>query len=164
MRPQVDTVAWAHFCEPPSFSQASRGGTPSQKAGRSYERWVQRTLCNKRFDYLPSPWIKYYTGDQLRFCQPDGLLIDPFNGLITVVEIKLSHTEKAWYQIRKLYQPILKKIFPERMWDFRAVEICNTFNPDVTIPEEIEYSSEIFTPPSARFGVVVWTRGQWRYN
>lgn len=63
------------------------------------------------------------------------MLIDAQRGVIHVVEIKYSHTSDAWWQLRRLYVPVLQRIFPQNLWDFEVCEIVRWFDPAVAFPE-----------------------------
>lgn len=108
--------------ERPFFPQTPR--TAAEKRGVQYERKVQRELQARHgCQYLPSPWFWYQVGDgRTRYCQPDGLLIQPEHGLITIAEVKISHTEKAYYQTTNLYTPVVQWVF-DSIWSSRVAPL-----------------------------------------
>lgn len=104
--------------------------------------------------YVPSPWLHFRSesSEKWRWCQPDGLLVDIERGIITCVEVKYSHTENAWWQVRKLYLPVLEKLFPPALWRLQACEVVKWYDSAVVFPEPVELAAEI-GKPSDRFKV-----------
>lgn len=80
-----------------------------------------------------APWIQYQNG-ALRFCQPDALLFLPGNQIV-IVEAKLTHTADAYWQLRLLYEPVLRILYPEAC--IHVLEITRSFDPAVAMPEEM---------------------------
>jgi hypothetical protein len=102
----------------------------------AYEKKVHKHVSKLwGWKYLPSPWIRYkLVSGALKWCQPDGLYIDPRAGLLVIVEVKHAHTSAAYQQLWELYAPVLRKIFPPDLWDYRFLEIvrwydCQTYFP-----------------------------------
>lgn len=138
-----DLVVRAEFCEAPAFTV---GGKLYGSAARGirYERQVHRhflaTLPPKPASpfYIPSRWISFTTSDPRergpRFAQPDGLIIDFDRRLITIIETKLSHTAYAWWGLRRLYEPLIRKIFGTK-WSYAVCEVCRHYDPGVAWPE-----------------------------
>ncbi len=125
------------FCDAPSFAtgEARSAGRGKRAEGIRYERKVQSHLLDLYGEfYVPGPWLQFYDPDQ-RICQPDGLLFDFENGVITLVEIKLRHCTDAYWQLRKLYQPVLRCMFPASIWDIRCIEVVRWYDPCVVWPE-----------------------------
>jgi hypothetical protein len=146
--------------DPPLFSKDLKV-TGSRAAGIRYENKVQRYLLQSKGDtYVPGPWFRFRSieGKRFYYCQPDGLDFNIGKGLITIVEVKLQHTSNAWWQTRKLYEPVLKFVFPERLWSFAVVEIVRWYDPDTNFPEEFtmirELTSEYIKP--GKFHVHIW--------
>ena len=81
------------------------------RAGLRFEGKVQDVLSRLLPGYLPGPWFKYRRAEGAgpQWCQPDGIFRGSAATLI--VEIKTSHTERAWWQLRHLYQPVVEKAF-----------------------------------------------------
>jgi hypothetical protein len=80
----------------------------SRRAGKAFESRIQRRIAEiLGQSYLPGPWFSFNCGsNQVRLCQPDGILELPRSVLI--VEIKHQHTVSAWFQLRQLYQPVVE--------------------------------------------------------
>lgn len=134
------------FIEPQEIRYVRMSGNGPAYAGRKvrvrgaraqgiyYERKVHEELLRLYPDhYVPSPWFRFTDREVLRWCQPDGLLIDAVQGQIIVVEVKHSHIGDAWWKLHKLYIPVAREYFG-REWTFRAVEVVRYYDPDITFP------------------------------
>ena len=131
----------------------------ARAAGMAYERKVQRYLLDTfPHHYVASPWFTFISngGAKRKWCQPDGLLIDIRNGLITIVEVKLRHTSDAWWQTRQLYLPVLQRLFGTLMWKYNILEIVRWYDADTLFPERYKLAAEIGGLPVGKFGVHIW--------
>lgn len=107
--------------------------TAAQKAGKRFERKLLKRISELDVRTSISPWIQYQNGN-LRFCQPDALLwLTPQD--IVIVEAKLTHTADAYWQLRLLYEPVLRAIEPAAR--IHLLEITRSFDPAVRMPEEM---------------------------
>lgn len=126
------------------------------RQGIRYEKFVQKKLTAAYGDnYVPSPWIEYGTEAGKFVCQPDGLLFDlrlP-NPRLTIIEIKLRHTAKAWWQVRELYEPVCHKLFEQ--WPIAACEITQYFDRCIYFPERYTLIPEPQRSPVGRFSVFI---------
>lgn len=132
--PAGEIIHAAFANEAPAF--AKKGRLRGARAlGIRYERKVQKHLLDAFPDYyIPSPWLSFVDGrGNHRICQPDGFFLDIPNGMISVVEVKYQHTTDAWWQLWKLYIPVLRFIFPT--FEFRGVEIVRWYDPSVAFPQ-----------------------------
>lgn len=93
--------------------------------------------------FLPGPWFEFHTGGKLRWCQPDGILFDWRLGTLTLVEIKLSHTPDAYYQLKELYSPVVSRVFSPKLWSFRYCEIVKWYDPSRQFPAPCRLREEI---------------------
>lgn len=144
---------------PPAFTSPRKAPTGRRKLGRIYEAAVQSRLLEEFPFYVDGPWIKFGESGAVRWCQPDGILFDFESGTVTVVEVKLAHTSAAWWQLRKLYIPVLKRIFPTSLWKYRAVEIVKFFDCDTNFPEPIRLLKNLREGQSLdhnEMGVFIW--------
>lgn len=123
----------------------------NQKAGLRFEHEAHEHLAYLYKDtYTPGPWIKFWSGstkERARLCQPDGLLIDVMKGTIIIIEYKLRHSKFAYHQLRFLYEPVLKVLFPNG-WSFFIVEIVKHLEPparegNITLPETVNLLSSL---------------------
>lgn len=162
-------VVWAQFYPgQPEFTKnhKARG---SRAEGLRYEKKAQEYLekqleQGQDLELIQSPWLVFKSGDRNsrdRFCQPDSLLVDLSNRHITIIEIKLQHTASAWWQVRQLYEPVLRRIYTN--YTFSALEIVKWLDPDVAFPETFYYAENIFDRNSEhKFGVHIFDpRGRW---
>lgn len=160
---EVDYVAFAS--QPPSFTQTKSTFTPSHKLGLQYERRVQDhlgKLCQSHSSFIciPSAWIMFHrTGDNpssIHFCQPDCLLVNEGKRKVIIVECKYSHTGDSWTQIRQLYEPLVKILYPG--YEIACVEICKWYDPHtaVAFPETFYYCENVLEAVTNRFGIHIY--------
>lgn len=160
LRP-VRSIKWAnHSLTIPEFAKKPvKNDTAARKAGRRYEDKVQDYLLTRYSkQYVASPWLQFKDPTVPGFsswCQPDGWLIDMERGLITIVEIKLSHTAAAWWQIRHLYEPVTRFLFGKE-WRYAACEVTRLHDPSVAFPETVTLTPDVSTLWSGAFGVHSW--------
>jgi len=140
-----------------AVSEAQKAGsalTLSQRAGLRYEAKVQRLLAERwPASYRPAIWIEFRASplpaegrtacissftSPWRLCQPDGLL--DADDTIVVLELKAQHTQNAWWQLRKLYQPVVQALYPSR--SVRVCEVCQSYLPGA-FPEDVRLLSSL---------------------
>lgn len=152
-------VEWVKFSpEPPSFIHPKKQ-TGRRLAGVKYEEKLQGHLKELYGDlYVASPWFRFgelgKTRD--RWCQPDGLLFLPQEGLVIIVEAKLQHTSDAWWQTKWLYLPVLAKAFSCGGWSFGICEVVKWYDPAVVFPEKHRLKAAVVMVQSGDFGVHIW--------
>lgn len=144
---------------PPTSTRRQR---PAVAAGIRYERKVQEHLVTTYPSlYTPGPWIRYIDTTSRRrkprFCQPDGFFVDFRRGLITVAEIKLKHTADAWWQLRRVYEPVLRQLFAPSLWDLAFLEIVRWYDPHTTFPQEHAMIADPSRMNAAQLGVHIWS-------
>ena len=134
---EAGSVQWAKLSlSPPDFLRAA----PRKQRGRKllgirYEDLVQKHFCSEFPLYSPAPWLRFRGSSGIKWCQPDGLLFNFAEGVITIVEIKMTHTSDSWWQMRKLYQPVLAAIYPQTLWQFRTLEVVRWYDFCTAYPE-----------------------------
>lgn len=113
--------------EPPPFVREQRlRGRRGQ--GLAYEAKVHEEFLRRYHGYLPSPWFSFKDDAGYRkWCQTDGLLVDPFHGKITIIEIKYQHTAQAYDQLFHLYTPVLRARFAG-IYDIACCEVVKWFD------------------------------------
>ena len=130
--------------DPPLFMKTST--VKGRRAdGIRYETKAQEKVLQSRADtYASSPWFRFRSKGCARFyyCQPDGLDFDINRGLITIVEFKLQHTSNAWWQTRKLYEPVVKYVFGD-IWEYAVIEIVKWYDPHTSFPENIRLTPDL---------------------
>ncbi len=147
----ADLSPWA-----PSFTLcAHKRSTAAQAHGNRYEKKVQRYLTEQYpGTYVPSTWFRYsvHNHPHWNYCQPDGLLFDFNRNLITIVEIKLGHSLRAWKQIRTLYEPVVRRVFGS-YWQYAACEVTSYHDPAIKFPEPLHYTTRLSSLQSGQFGL-----------
>lgn len=154
-------VLHAELTSRPVFIPVPRGSRRSaQGRGVRYERKAQNYLTELTDYYIQSPWFKFYSRGAARalYCCPDGLLVNPSRGVITIVEIKLKHTADAWWQVRNLYEPVVRHFFqtPAFDWRYAFCEVVKFLDPSTTFPEDYSMVPDPDTIVPNRWGVHVW--------
>ncbi len=123
--------------------------------GINYEAKVKMEFLRRYPDeFLPGPWFEFTSAEnhRPRWCQMDGLLINPWEGVITVVEIKLRHTALAWWQLNHLYSPVVRFAFG-RTWTVKTVEVVRWFDPTTSTPDKPRLRSDIAAVGDGEFAV-----------
>ena len=156
----IDACVWAEYSEtPPTFiREVHRRG--KRRAGILYEQKAQREFRDQFGDrYMPSQWVRYRRGDdgRVRWCQPDGVLLDPARRSLTIIEFKYNHTENAWWQLFKLYLPVLERLFDGQGYEFRCVEVCKWMDPAIRCPQRPRLLDDVEKCEVGDFGVHIWS-------
>lgn len=152
----AEDVQSATICpRAPSFAVRTSARKGAKADGLRYERKVQDHLSALSDHYLVGPWILYVIEGRPFWCQPDGLHFDVARGLVTIVEIKLRHTPEAQRQLRGVYEPVIRRMFPHPFWGVRLVEVCRWFDPDTRFPEPFTMIDEPLAHKSQTIGVCV---------
>lgn len=130
----------------------NKGRTYAQKAGLRYEQKIHDVLSSIYDDnYCVAPAILFEDGTGFRRAIPDGLL--QFGRTIVIVEIKLTHTERAYWQLVRLYRPLVAHLMPGT--HIACVEICRSYDPAVTFPEPHDVTTSLHKL-TERVGVLTW--------
>jgi hypothetical protein len=124
-----------------------------------YEQKAHRYL-NGRYgvEYIPSPWFTFreQADDRTRWCQPDGILLCPTRGVLTIIEVKYQHTSDAWWQVVRLYLPVLQALFPPKLWSYRMCELVKWYDPATAFPQAIRLTPDPSRLKDGDFGVHIW--------
>lgn len=132
----------------------NEGRTYAQKEGLRYEQKVHDVLgAIYGSDYTPSPSILYRDRRGLHRAIPDGTLRIGAN-LLVVIEVKLTHTERAWWQLIRLYVPLLSRLVPPGT-RIAPVEICRSYDPSVVLPYG-QLITSLHKPPLGGLGILEW--------
>jgi len=147
-------VEEAFLTDASPFISSGRGLKGAKAKGKAYEKKALGYLEGYLGEFLlPSPWIAYRERGShgSRLCQPDGLFVDLERGTIRIFEIKLKHTADSWWQLHKLYTPVVSVLFgPE--WMVECVEVVKYFDPHVEYPGRFSFIStpvHTFNTPTA---------------
>lgn len=101
-----------------------------RRRGQLYEARVHLEMAQRYAGYLESPWFHFYDDEGSKWCQPDGLIINPRKGLIVIVEAKLRHTNDACRSLFGLYLPVVRATFGG-FYELEVVEVCHWYDPAV---------------------------------
>lgn len=135
--------------------RAHRSG--AQKAGLAYQKRLGLWLGDAVGPSLvvAGPWYQYLDrSSRRRYCQPDFLLLHEFEALV-VVEAKLRWTADAWWQLTKLYLPVLRRVHPG-VSSLLRLTVCRSYDPSVWIPEEVVLVDALSGLSKDKFNVLVW--------
>lgn len=145
----LSSVAFSSWKQP-----KSKGSTAAQKLGLRYERKVTAGLM-ERFGpeaFCPQPSISFADSSGHRLAIPDGLL--RLNNCVAIVEIKYTHCELAWWQLRRLYEPLLQRLTTAPII---LIEVCHSYDPSVILPEPHSVLLDIVSQrTNAPIQVVPW--------
>jgi len=159
-------VTIAEFVDAPAFTIGARPNRESARRGLAYERRAHRHFlglfppaASLPF-YVCARWIRFLTSDprqqRYRYAQPDGLLIDFDRRLITIIEMKLTHTAHAWWGLRNLYEPLIRKLFGAP-WKVAVCEVCRYYDPSLDFPEPFTFVRSPAALAANEFGVMLLT-------
>lgn len=131
----AQNILWTklHASPPPWIKRKKPRGRKAQ--GIRYERKVLDHLEETNpLPLLRSPWVEFGEegSNRPRWCQPDGILLDPWEGKATLLEVKYQHTAAAWWQLHELYLPVVSHFLPG--WSLSLVEVCKWFDPAISFP------------------------------
>lgn len=154
-----ETVAEAKFVDGPPAVIHEVHLRGVRRKGMLFERRVNRFLRDHYGEdsYLQGPWVRFVSAGerQPRWCQPDAIIVDELGRRIIIVEIKLRHTSDAWYQLRRLYEPVLRVVYGPR-WDFALCEVVKWFDPSTAFPERFDMVKMPHEVSPWRIGVCVY--------
>lgn len=156
----ANNVLWAKLSNPPGFATLPQRRSGRRLQGIKYEKLVQDMLRTQYGDsYLDSPWLQFQADSGIKWCQPDGVLIDFEAGALTLIEVKYQHTTDAWWQMRRLYEPVLRTLFPPHLWSISCLEVVKWYDPSVLFPEPTRLVSSISSAqhlPHGTTGIHIW--------
>ena len=138
--------------------QPLKASSFARRAGLRYESAVKKFLKQELLGVKFGVWFSYDDGITHRKCQVDALYES--GRVVTIIEIKHHHTSDCWWQLRKLYEPILRKYYRSGQ-DLNLLEICKHYDPAISFPEQIEQVFDLrgwCEVPSPYFGVFSWRR------
>lgn len=93
-----------------------------------------------------SPWIEYTDDTGKHWCQPDAIGWSPASEPYGFVwEVKYKHCAEAWFQLWRLYIPILEKLFVGRKW--QGIEVVKWFDAAISFPEPYQLTDSITRIP-----------------
>lgn len=147
-------------------------GTAAQKAGLRYEAKVQQRFFTQfGSDYAVNPCLHFRDDSGWRTCIPDGIVARPGSRprdrYCIIFEIKLQHCPEAWWQLEKLYRPVLEAFKRPaqhtstgwQTWTIFCCEVCRSYDPVMPFPVKTRLIEDIeayVRDPFPEFGVFVW--------
>lgn len=147
-----------------SFTRQQREGLRYERRAIEYLRELNEKHAERGFAFFPSPWIMFKSkgssSSQARFCQPDTFLLNEAEGKIILFEIKLQHTNTAWRQIRLLYEPVLRVIYPS--FEIASIELCKWLDPHTSFGGEYHFAEDIYSAGAEKLGVHLFKPGRER--
>lgn len=147
--------AWLSGGGPFGRTPSLRGKSAAQKAGIRYERKVQKELAHELGEaFQSSVWFKYDDASGPHWCQVDGLW-QRGGKEVVIFEIKSRFTSDGWFQLRRLYEPVVRKaLYPSAL---RHVLICRSFDPVAAFPEDFILIESLRSPlESGVVSVLPW--------
>jgi len=135
--------------------KGASGTTLSQKAGVRYEVQAQYHLLTLFPDLYLSPSVRFIDEGGDRICIPDAVLCEERD--IFIFEIKLTHVPEAWWQLHRLYKPVLEELPGNRR--VHCVEVCRSYDPSMPFPCRVEVIDDLGAWMQDRptsFGVYPW--------
>lgn len=137
-----------------SGAEGSRGLTAAQKAGLRYEAKAQDYLSKVLGGlYHVAPYLHFTDLSGSRTVVPDGLYLN--DGEAIVFEIKISHMPDAWWQLRRLYQPVVERL--SYVHSVSVIEVVRSFDPSQAFPEEVKVIRGLDgLVSSPNFRVLLW--------
>lgn len=141
--------------EEPGFLRKGRR-TGARRRGELYEQRVHQDLEARYGCFVASMWFHFSDSEGSKWCQPDGLLFDPWRGRITICEVKYQHTPKGYEQLFDIYEPVVKAAFPEYP-SVVCVEIVRWFDPAVSTQARPHLCEEISRAKPFAFNVHILT-------
>lgn len=119
----VNRLSSAKLRDTPMFEGKSKAPTESMRKGNRYENKVANLLHAYYPDrVIHGPWIEFTDANGFGVCQPDMIILpeEGESGII-VVECKLTYKPEAERKLKRLYAPLVKRIYGEMPC---CVQIC----------------------------------------
>jgi len=138
---------------PPFIREHKRTGR--RALGVRYERKAQAEFYERYPGFLASPWFHYQDREGDKWCQCDGLIINPWQGHLSIVEVKYQHTETAYEQLFKLYLPVVLALFGG-LYRIGCVEVVKWFDPAIITPQPPMLCKDPDIAPPGKFNVHIW--------
>lgn len=136
-------------------------GTAAQRAGLRYEAKVQQQLFIRLgYNYEISPFIHFTDDSGARTCIPDGIYRSSGtrarDRYFIIFEIKSQHMPEAWWQLERLYRPLLEHHSQFKVF---CCEICRSYDPAMPFPAKTKLVTDLeayVRDPFPEFGVLSW--------
>lgn len=153
----VGGIRWVKMqSDAPLFIDESERRYGRRAEGIRYERKVHEEFLKRYPGYLPSQWFSYADaeGDD-KWCQTDGLIIDPWRGRMVIVECKLQHTADAEKQLFRIYLPVLRALFAGT-YELACCEVVSWFDCATLTARRPKLCEEPLNAERGSFNVHIW--------
>lgn len=142
---------WVEYNYTSKFKKSKKG---AQGAGHRFEAKVVKELEAQFGTFVSGiPFVFSTDYSPRTVCIPDGLII--WDKEVLIIEVKLSHTVDSWFQLRKLYGPVVGRALNRKV---RLLEICKTYYKEESFPEPYRVYPSIgaFLLGGDDLGCVIW--------
>lgn len=137
----VKGLRWAHMVDEPQFAKTHGKVKGAKARGLRFERKVQGYLDQlDGWEGMPGVWFHFEDSHGARYAQADWIGINPAQGKLCIAEIKLTRVAKAWWQLNRLYKPLVDKVLPR--WDVVLLEVTESVKA-VSIPEDVKIVADL---------------------
>ena len=145
-----------------SYSPSPSKPTPAQAAGLRYEkRWHQFAAEHLGPSYQTFENRQIAFSDEVygwRTCRPDGIAL--VGNVLYIFEVKIRHTADAYWQLEKLYKPVLSHFYPST--DKVLIEVTKNLDPSTPFPVDyhLMHGAEFLLGDSFKldtFNVLLWS-------
>lgn len=149
--------AWPLAAAPFPVFHPTKGQKGAKADGLRYEMRVKAHFAEAYPHFLPGFWIGYTDmANRVAYCQPDGLLMDFEQGILTILEFKLRHCYKAYQQLFDLYLPVVGALFGDQ-WTYRCLEVCKWYDASLALGKSQVLLPDPLQPfPASSLGVHIW--------
>jgi len=131
----ADGVRSVRFCSPPSFACGNKKTRGYKAKGLRYEGQVQKRLdALENWESFSGVWFEFTDKNGYRLAQLDWLGFNYELDIACIVEIKLSRVERGWWQLNKLYYPLVQHMFGS--WPIALVEVVSNIR-GVDVPGKV---------------------------
>lgn len=147
-----------------SYSPSPSKPTPAQAAGLRYEKkWHEFAATHYGPSYQTFEDRQIAFSDEVygwRTCRPDGVYYDPLLNWLLMFEVKIRHTADAYWQLEKLYKPVMGHFYPSM--DKVLIEVTKNFDPSTPFPCDyhLMHGSEFMLGDNFKldkFNVLLWS-------
>lgn len=152
-------------CEPVLPPPNAAAQAAGRAKGLRYEKAVIRHLAARWPEAVPNQWFAYEDSTGPHVCQTD--VVVPLRDRVLVFEAKSGHRSLAYVQLRRLYGPVVERVYG---LPSVQVEITRSYDPATPWPErpylmfsmsEWDIWASALNPERSprHLGVLVWKPG-----
>lgn len=154
----MNVIHSVEHCSRPDFAREKRL-KGKRGLGLKYEKQAKEYLEQMFGDlFIPGPWFRYRDSSGSHYAQPDGLILDFSRGVVTIVEIKHSHTPEAWFQLTEKYEPLIRAWLGNSLWKFSLVELVKWYDPMTQFPVKVKLLKDLALAEPTDFNVHIFYR------